>query len=245
MCRRCLWLLTAAMLVCPTLAGAQPPPPPGFGPGKPPMGPPPLHFLFSQRSVQAELKLTAPQLRTVNQVVYKQMAEMKKLFGQPPDQMFPKMEELNKASDKELRDLLKTDQAKRLDQILLQQQGVKAFAEPKVVDELTLTDDQQQRIRDIQEAGDKEVGKLFQGRPVHPELVRRKMAEVTSSGMAKVTKLLTKEQKKKWKELTGKTFTAPLPLMPFPGMPGRPPGASSRLEARPAGFAAQEALAAV
>jgi hypothetical protein len=236
MCRRCPWLLTAALLAFPIFAGAQPPPPPGFGPGKPPMGPPPLQFLFSQRSVQVELKLTTPQLRTVNQVVYKQMAEMKKLFGQPPDQVFPKMEELNKASDQELRNMLKTDQAKRLDQILLQQQAVKAFTEPKVVDELTLTTEQQQKIRDIQEAGDKEVGKLFQGRPVHPELVRRKMVEVTNSGMVKVTKLLTKEQKKKWKALTGKAFTVPIPLGPPPGMPGRPPGASSRLEARPDSF---------
>jgi Spy/CpxP family protein refolding chaperone len=218
------------------LAGAAPaqvkqPPPKGFPPGKlPPM---PLHMLLNHKAVRDDLKLTAQQLPELRQILTKSLEAKKQLFGLPPEQHFPKMQEIDKEGDEAVLAALKSDQAKRLREIGLQQRGVQAFAEPAVADGLKLTSEQRQQVQDILEAAGKEMSKLFQGgRPPAPQVMQTRLAEVNKTSMAKVQRLLTAEQKAQWKEMTGKPFRGVLPP-PGPGfgMPP-PPGAGAAASPR-------------
>jgi Spy/CpxP family protein refolding chaperone len=106
-------------------------------------------------------------------------------------------------------------------QITLQRRGLGAAENPEVASALKLTDEQQDKIKTIQEDTRKEMQELFQGG--NREEARKKMAEIRKSTEEKLQSILTAEQKGKWKELTGEPFKGEITPPRFGGgeRPGR------------------------
>ena len=89
----------------------------------------------------------------------------------------------------------------------MQQQGAFAFADPEVQKTLKITDEQKEKIKAINEDAQKarqEARPAGGGRP-SPE-AQKKLADLQKETKEKIDAVLTTEQKKAWKEMTGEPF---------------------------------------
>ena len=114
--------------------------------------------------------------------------------------------------------LLSPDQLKRLRQIALQQQFVRAFDDPRVIDGLQLTPGQREQIRAIQ---DESSLAILSGWPNDLKGSRKLMEQTWRTNIGRIVELLTPEQVAAWKELIGEPFEGELRLRP-PGGWGPP-----------------------
>lgn len=202
--QRCLKLalvaIVSALVASPALAQQR-----GMG-----MGQMSSSMLLGQESVQKELKLTDEQIKKAESVREKTMAMMQEIRQNAQgdrEQMAKKMLELNQQTDKSVAEFLKPEQVKRLKQITLQQTGVRAVANPEVAAALKVTDEQKQKIQDLQMANATKMRELFQGAGGDFAEMRKKMEEFNKTANEQFMGLLTEEQKTKWKELIGEPFT--------------------------------------
>ena len=120
--------------------------------------------------------------------------------------------------------MLQPEQSKRLKQISLQMRGSQAFNEEEVQKTLNLTDDQKDKIKTINEDAGKEMQEIRQGAQGNFQEMGKKMAALGKETMDKVSSLLTDEQKKSWKEMTGDPFEFKFEAPPggFRGRRGAP-----------------------
>ena len=79
------------------------------------------------------------------------------------EQRATKMKEAQAELAKSLDGILKPEQVKRFRQIELQVGGMMAFGQPRVQEALKLTDEQKEKINDIQKDLQKEMQEMFQG----------------------------------------------------------------------------------
>ena len=196
---------TLALLAPPTWA--QQPKGRGFGLGMGGGG-----MILRAENVQKDLKLSAEQIgkidATLRSVQEKHRDDFAALSDLEPQERMPKMISLNRAVTEDLKKGLSmtAEQAKRYDQISLQQRGLMAFADPTVVEKLKLTQDQRSQIREIASAGGAGRGGLAALKNASAEEKKdafRKMRETQRENMKKVMDVLSDDQKKEWKELTG------------------------------------------
>jgi hypothetical protein len=181
--------------------------------------------LVNSKTVHQELKVTEEQATKLREwsreFGSKQMERMREAFtgGQPDRERIAEIQaELSKEAWQQVGDVLKEEQVNRLKQIEVQVAGLQAFALPRVKDALKITDDQQEKIRDIQRSSGKEIMELreefglkgFGGGFGGPKLdadkqaeYDRKLAAINKDAMTQVEGVLTDDQKKAWKELTG------------------------------------------
>jgi len=167
-------------------------------------------LLLNQESVQKELKLSKDQIKDVKSAWGKQMEAFRGLQDVDEEERPKKIQEIAKEGDKAVAKILKKDQTKRLKQITLQVQGAQAFADPAVAKELKLSDEQKKKIKGIQDAAQKEMREAFQDAAGDQEELQKKMGEIRKSTNDKTMKLLTDDQKKTWKKMTGKKFEGKL-----------------------------------
>jgi serine/threonine protein kinase len=163
------------------------------GPGK--GNPPPFHpggfsaaTLLGQEAVQKDLKLSGEQVKEIDRTMNKVRWDWR-----PAD------------VEKKLTDLLQSEQSKRLQQLIWQQRGTHALRDKDVADALELTDDQRERIRVIQDEAQRTMLGPDGGRRPGPDAGRRSeefWREVTGNTL----KVLTPEQRAKWKAMTGEPF---------------------------------------
>jgi serine/threonine protein kinase len=179
-------------------------------------------FLLGEQSVLDDLQLKPGQKDELD-VLGKQMTEQgQKLFSEfqrlskeERDRRFVELAHSDKAA---VASVLSPQQLKRLSQINLQVQGLRAFEDSQVVATLKLTPDQKERIRAIQFEGwfGGPGGKACDARG--PGFPHPNHEEENRSRMAKVAALLTAEQRQRWAEMTGKEFKGHV-LMMFNGPP--------------------------
>jgi hypothetical protein len=122
--------------------------------------------------------------------------------------------EISKVAYKDLGDVLKKEQVERLKQIDRQNMGINAFTDAEVMTALNLTDTQKASIKSVsadftkdRDENNKEArgdGKNFDKEKFAD--AQKKIQKIQKESFAKVTDLLTDEQKKTWKTLTGETF---------------------------------------
>jgi hypothetical protein len=181
-------------------------------PARPGAGTPrPLRFgltllmLLKQKSVQDELKLTEAQVGKVKEAADQEMRAFNDLYSLPLEEHAKRLKELSKEGDLKAVQILNPGQEKRLRQISLQVQGPRVFADPKLSQELSLTEDQKQQVGKIVEDTDRQRGQLFQPGNT-PEEANKKLGELDKNTLDKILKVLTAEQQAKWKELTGEPF---------------------------------------
>ena len=99
---------------------------------------------------------------------------------------------------------LSADQSKRLAQIDRQRMGLGAFTNKDVVGELKMSDDQKDKVKTINEELRKDSQELFTGGGGQDNL--KKWTALREEAMDKAVELLTADQRKHWKEMTGEKF---------------------------------------
>jgi Spy/CpxP family protein refolding chaperone len=162
-------------------------------------------------NVQKDLKLTDTQVgkvqETLRDIREKHQDDYAALRDASPEERQAKMRTLNETVSDEVKKALAftSEQSMRYDQISLQSRGLQAFADPAVAQKLKLTDDQKSKIRDIAESSRGSFAGAFNKDASEEERAeaRRKMAATQKDNLAKAQALLTDDQKKAWKELTG------------------------------------------
>lgn len=200
--RRIVPVLVVALLAATvTKAPAQPPQRRGFrgfGGGS--------VFLLLQESVRKELQLTDEQIDKLREARDQLRPNFRELRGLSREEIREKIQEMREKSEKLLADILKPEQLKRLKQIELQQQGLMgALRNREVASSLGLTEDQREQLRALQQDFIRAMRDLRESGGDRREMFE-KIQEFRKSTEEKILKVLTSEQKAKWKELTGEPF---------------------------------------
>jgi hypothetical protein len=216
--RIALTLSLAALLAVPALAQRQP----GGGFGQ--RGGGGLGTLVQNESVQKELKVekdTADKLKeAVTKVTDAHKDEQAKIQALPQAERAPERQKLtatiNEETLKAVSEILKPDQVKRLKQIELQQAGTRAYTRPEVQKALDLKDDQIEKIKTITADSQKAMTDLRPaggtGKPGKPDpAVTEKITALRKETAEKIQAVLTDDQKKTWKDMTGDAFTVVTP----------------------------------
>jgi Spy/CpxP family protein refolding chaperone len=171
-------------------------------------------MLLSNKGVQQELKVTDEQAKKLDAFAQELRDKNRERFAGlrdlSDDERRTKMQDLNKTMTAEIKkglvDILKPEQAKRFDQIQLQQMGYNAFNMPNVQEGLKLTTEQKTKFTDLGTATGQEMGEIMRGAADDREAAMKKATELRRSATEKAMALLTDDQKKSWKEMTGTPF---------------------------------------
>jgi hypothetical protein len=172
-------------------------------------------------NVQKDLKLSDGQVgkvqETLRAIREKHQDDYAAVRDASPDERQAKMNTLNKTVGGEVKQALSfsAEQSKRFDQISLQARGLQAFADPTVTEKLRLTSEQRSKIREIAEATRGSFAGAFNKDASEGERAeaRRRMAATRKADVTKVLALLTDDQKKAWKELTGEEIEIQVPTV--------------------------------
>ncbi|HEY2838992.1 MAG TPA: hypothetical protein VGJ26_07580, partial [Pirellulales bacterium] len=149
----------AALLASPAFAQ-----PPGGGRGGMQMrGGGGIGMLLGNASVQEELKLDDKQKEKIKEFTAKQREAQQGLRDLDQEERRAKMQELNKHAESFAKEVLTPEQNKRIQQIVIQTAGLRAFAMENVAKELKLTDEQKEKIKTLSDDLQKDVRELFQG----------------------------------------------------------------------------------
>jgi hypothetical protein len=116
--------------------------------------------LLGQESVQAELNLSPEQVRKIGELLSRRAELFRDFRGWGPDSWIAKAQKVAPV-ERAAVELLQPEQAKRLQEIILQQRGPQAFGDPEVAEVLQLTSEQRDRIRAIQEDRRSAAGPAF------------------------------------------------------------------------------------
>ena len=167
-------------------------------------------ILLRQKSVQDELKLTPELVKKILEFTNNEYAAYQKVMQLDEKEREAKLEELGKKNQKFLTDNLTPAQNKRLDQITLQVTGLLQLTQPEVVKVLNLTQEQQQKFKEMQNEARKELDQIIttQDREARNEKLAKLRADIDK----KVEAALTAEQKAKARELVGEPFKGKLLL---------------------------------
>jgi hypothetical protein len=205
----------------------------GFGGGG-------VGFLISNEAVQKELKMDKDQAdkatEAVKKVREKHADDFSKLRDVPQEERRAKMQELSKEVNEEtlkaVGEVLKPEQMTRLKQIELQRMSFAAFTRPEVQEALKLTTEQKEKVKTISDKANKDIqalrgsggpggrqgrgqggaggaGGRGQGRGGFGAN-NEKVTAIRKEADEKIVALLTDDQKKTWKGMTGDAFDVPL-----------------------------------
>lgn len=183
-------------------------------------------LVLNNKDLQAELKITDEQKDKFKVVVDKQtemgkkMREAFKDAGGDKDKQKEAFAAMQKDGEKlqaevkaVVESTLTADQKKRLKEIDRQRLGVRAFSNDDLVADLKLTDTQKTKIKTISDEYSKDASELFKGGFGKGGFDKEKMAEnqkkrekLSKAAMADIDEVLTDDQKKAWKDLTGAAF---------------------------------------
>ena len=204
------YLLTAALCAGAVGSAQAQRPGGGGGPGGPGGGGMNIKsMIVTSKPLQEELKVTEDQVTKFKELAEKQSEAMKGVvqFGGDEEEQIARMEVQLKLMKERLafvKATLSAEQQKRLGQIEKQTLGSGAFTNAKVAKELAITEEQTEKIKTINTDMQKEMRELFQGG--FDADAQKKMATLRTETSEKIVKVLTDDQQKKWKDMTGETF---------------------------------------
>ena len=179
----------------------------GFGGG---MGGGPQ--MLNNPSVQKELKFTEEQTSkaqtAMTEIRDAHQDEMAALRDLDPAERAPKMAALMKTMTTEaIKALSLTEtQVKRYTQIALQARRAQAFADPEVAAKLKITDDQKKQIQELVQDSGAKSREIFQANQDDRAEAMKQIQALQKETGTKVMALMTGDQKKAWKEMTGEPF---------------------------------------
>ncbi len=199
--------------------GATAQPPGGFG-GFGGFGGGGLAGMIGQnKQLQDELKMDKGEVDKMTEALAKVREDLKDDLAKLRDRQTPQDERakiqktLGEANAKAVETVLKPDQVKRLHQIENQQAGVGMFNKEVVQKALKLSDEQKDKIDDINKELQKDLRDLTPGGRggrggfggFDPEAVTKRQ-ELQKEAMASIRKVLKDDQKATLKDLTGEPF---------------------------------------
>jgi hypothetical protein len=161
-------------------------------------------LLLRQKSVQQELKVSPELAQKVAEFTNKQRAAFGEALKLGAEERKQKLMEMAKENKQFLDDNLAPAQRKRLLEITLQVTGLHELNRPEVATALNLTDEQQQKFKDLQKEHRKQLMEIFQSK--ERESRNEKLAKLREDTRNKVRAILTDEQKAKVMELLGEPF---------------------------------------
>jgi Spy/CpxP family protein refolding chaperone len=174
--------------------------------------------VISTEAVQKELGLSTEQTDKLKLITEEAQKSMRGLFQRPAEgedreKARAAMQEKMQAAAKELTSkveaVLTPEQKKRLKEIQLQAQGIRALTNEEVVNALKITDEQKKKIEEIREANRPQFGRGGQGGGERPSFER--FQEQQKETEAKIMDVLTAEQKSSFEAMKGKKFDMPRP----------------------------------
>jgi hypothetical protein len=181
---------------------------------------------LKERAVQDDLKLSAEQRQRVREVSGRIGEAWRAAFrefrtrGLGEEERRAKSLEIARAEEGAVAEVLTAAQAVRFRQILLQlrQRGPHGFSDPELVQALKLTAKQREKLRLIHQDAYQPPAEGRPGKGPPPKGKKRPggpWREVNDQ----VLRVLTAEQRARWRELSGAPLLADVPSAP----PGRPP----------------------
>jgi hypothetical protein len=188
-----------------------------------------LSELLMEKSVQEELKLTEDQIKSVRDVDGKRHELWQGLEKLPQEERWAKIQERIKENEAGLAGVIGSEQMARLKQISLQVRGMRAFSDPTVVKDLSLTDEQNEKLRTIRKEAWQSLGPIDWSKR---EENREKFEAAGKAAYEKSLEALTTEQAAKWKEMIGAPFTGKVEIR-RPEFGGRRRGGGDRIPGTP------------
>jgi hypothetical protein len=162
-------------------------------------------ILLRQKSVQEELKLSPEVIKKVMEFTAKEHDAFWEAIKGGKEGRREKLMELDKEEKQFLSDNLTPAQRKRLVEITLQVTGLHELNRPEAAKVLNLTDEQQQKFKDLQKEHRKQLVEIIQ--PKEREGRHEKLKKLREETRDKIRAILTDEQKAKVRELVGEPFT--------------------------------------
>jgi hypothetical protein len=159
-------------------------------------------LLLRQKSVQKELGLTPETAQKIMAFTNAQGEAARKALEQTGEARKQEFEKLAKQNEQFLADNLTAQQGKRLDQITMQFTALTQLLKPETVKELKLSDEQVQKLKDLQGDARKLLVDLLSAREGRSE----KLAKLREETRTKILAVLTDEQKEKVREMAGAPF---------------------------------------
>jgi len=162
-------------------------------------------------NVQKDMKLSEEQIGKVQDTLAASMEkhrdEFQALRDVPREERQAKTAALSKMINDEVKKglSLSDEQSKRFEQIELQARGLQAYLDPTVAGKLKLTEDQTSKIRELAMGAFRGGAGAFNKDASKEERAeaQKKAAATRRENIAKVQAMLTDDQKKAWKDLTG------------------------------------------
>jgi len=178
--------------------------------------------LIGNESVQKELKLDEAQIKKSGEVSQDYRAKMQdarsSTEGLEGEARMKKMQELLKAGNDEamltLGTFLKPEQLKRFKEVSLQQRGAGALSDPSVTSALKVTDEQAAKVKTILGEAQAEMREIGQSAGDDHQAAMQKIQALRKEVNTKAMALMTGDQKKTWKEMTGEPFEVIYPQRP-------------------------------
>jgi len=177
------------------------------GPGL--MGGMPSLFLLRSDVVQKDLKVSDDQKESLNKLQEKARDAFSELQGLSQEERRTKMQELRKDQDEKIAGILNDKQKARLKEIGLQASGGFALANKDVAEALKLTDDQVNKIKDLNDSFRKDAQAAYQSAGGDFNSAREAMTKLRKETGEKLTDVLTADQKAAFEKLKGEKIDLP------------------------------------
>ena len=173
--------------------------------------------LYSNQNVQRSLTITPEQLSRLNaagnQLRTRFEQDLAGLDRLDVRQRATRRNDLTSRFDRELMtstaDILNAEQMNRYRQLDLQSRGLGVFADTDVQRRLRLTDDQQARLRELRADYDRQFDTLSRAAAQDREGALRRYEEMRRRDADRLNQILTAEQQRTWREMTGDPFAFP------------------------------------
>jgi hypothetical protein len=180
--------------------------------------------------VRTELKVSDEQKKKLDEVLAAHREAFGGLFSARPsrdasdeerqkarEERTKKTQELVKKTEAKIAEVLEKAQTQRLDEIVIQQQGIDALVSENVIAAVKLPSDQVEKIKTAIATRDTEIGKLRGGGRRGPdaggggerpnfEEIREKTEKLRKDAETSVLAMLTKEQSESFTKLKGQPF---------------------------------------
>ena len=176
--------------------------------------------LLRNPKVQEDLKLDEKQAAAIKKTFDDLNAKRREIYAPIPGITRQERSKIVAAASKELQKYtveqykkliegLKAEQSKRLDQIVVQTQGIRALDDPKIAKELKITDEQKRKMAEARQSVGQDRQKLFaeiRAGQFDRTKYREKLQEIAKANDQKVLEALSKEQQEQFAKMKGKTI---------------------------------------
>lgn len=166
--------------------------------------------MLHRREVQAELKLTEKQKAKLDKPTGDDWREIglifRDVYSVPSKERPKKAAEFRTLREKKIAEVLDADQQRRMGEILLQQEGCSALANPELAELLKLSQDQRRQVGAVTKEFAQARRSVFSGGNRDWKEMGKKMDELRKKESEKLATLLTDAQREQWQGLLGKPF---------------------------------------